>query len=203
MSVLLECLCVVIPRIVLDVSYPGGADAYLEEARQPNHPSRYALADDDLTVVSFYEPQDVREHMKPLLDLGIVYVDENACREICVIDQRSGPVMPCNWLSWRRHPDGFSFTWMGNGDPDDAMVAWDSWTPEASRALERSDIRSDPDHAMRLSRDAAGVETWLDLQTGDISSGMVSEEQSRGFDALRDLLATDGNSPIERNIARE
>src|SRR5690348_8398188 len=90
MSILVECITVIIPQIVLDISWPGGSSAYLEAARQPDHPCRYALADEGLTAVSFYDPTHVDKHIGALEALGVV-LSEDGDSEICIIDQELGP----------------------------------------------------------------------------------------------------------------
>jgi hypothetical protein len=51
MSVLVEALTVIVRRLTLDVSWPGGTDAYLA-AVYADSPARLACADGNLTSVS-------------------------------------------------------------------------------------------------------------------------------------------------------
>lgn len=46
------------------------------------------------------------------------------------------------------------------------MATDDEWTPERSRGMERRDIRDEPGRMLQLA-DEDGVETWLDLNTGN------------------------------------
>ena len=190
MSILLECLAVVVPRRVLDVSYPGGADALIERAWSAEHPARSALYDESLVVLSFWNPEDARAELDHLMSHDMVYVDNDECVEICVCDQELGPVMPCSWLAWERSDVGYTHVWLADMDEGPDLIVWDGWDPSDSRDLTRTDLREDPARMMRLSRDANGVETWLDLETGQLSGGLSSEEESAAIDLLRSLRAT-------------
>ena len=91
-----------IRRVTLNVSYPGGADAYLEAAAAEESPARLACADDELTSVSFLSPNDAARWMEALAAFGIVHVADDACVDIVCVDQHVGPTLPCDWLEYRR-----------------------------------------------------------------------------------------------------
>ena len=66
---------------MLDVSYPGGTDAFLEIASATDG-VRYAIADRQLTVVSVLEPAPLHVQHERLFDLRIVAADEDGAPEM-------------------------------------------------------------------------------------------------------------------------
>ncbi len=171
MSVLVEALSLIIPRLVLDICYPGGAEAFMEKMCLPEIPARLVCADDDLVSVSFLTIEQAKGVQDELLEIGIVLVDEKQFVDMAFLDQRFGPTMPCEWLEWNSHPEGYTYCWKRGTNPD-PMHAPEAWTPEQSRQLTREDIRDEPGRFMMLA-DEDGIETWLDLSTGQISQGFA------------------------------
>lgn len=132
MSVLIEALTLVVPKRVLDVSYPGGTDAYLRELLHLERPPRFVCNGDPALVnISFYDPPHVAPAQEMLRRYGIVEVDDRRFVEMAIVDQRFGPTMPCHWLEWRRHAEGFTYAWLAGTDPGD-MAAPRDWAPETA-----------------------------------------------------------------------
>jgi hypothetical protein len=169
MSVLVEALSLIIPRTVLDVSYPGGTDAFMRKMCEPDIPERRACADAKLVSVSFLGAAEARAVGLELLELGIVGADDDRFQEFAFIDQTDGPTLRCDWLEWRRDPDGFMYCWLAGSEPGD-LHAPEKWTAKQSRALARQDIREQPGRCLRLAVEKEG-EVWLDFQTGSIIEG--------------------------------
>jgi hypothetical protein len=169
LSVLVEALSLIIPRKVLDLSYPGGTDAFMRRMCDPEVPSRRVCADDQLVSVSFLTGDDAQVVGRQLLDHGIVAVDEGHFQEMAFVDQRQGPTMPCDWLEWRRHEEGYTYCWVAGTDPE-PMRAPADWTPEQSRAFIFHDIRDEPGRCLKLAEEE-GREIWIDFQTGAIDEG--------------------------------
>ncbi|WP_373058903.1 hypothetical protein [Gemmatimonas sp.] len=71
MSVLIEALCLVVPNRVLDVSYPGGATAFIDELSM-REDIRYEVTDGTLTTASRFDPGVGGALADQLADLGIV-----------------------------------------------------------------------------------------------------------------------------------
>lgn len=170
MSVLVEALSLVIPRINLDIRYAGGVDAFLEAMCAPECPSRHVCMDDALVSVSFLDPDAAETVVSPLIDLGFIGLDEQHFRDFVFIDQQVGPTMPCDWIEWKRHRDGFTYAWSAGAEPGD-MAAPSGWTPEHSRGMTRADLRDEPGRMLKLAEEG-DVETWLDFQTGRVTVGM-------------------------------
>ncbi len=189
MSVLVEALSLVIPRTVLDASYPGGTETFMLDMCEPDIPARLVCADDQLVSVSFPSADAAHVVGAQLLEHGIVAVDEDCFLELAFVDQAVGPTMPCDWIEWRKDAAGFTCCWLAGTDPD-PLHAPANWTPRLSRRLAFHDHRVEPGRCMKLA-DEGGVETWLDLQTGHVVSGlpafpfeMVDLNHSIGDDTL-------------------
>lgn len=171
MSVLVEALCLVIPRRALDVSWPGGADAFLRAMCAEGCPSRRVMSDASLESISFFTPEDAEVVAAQLRDLGLLEVVDDRFQDFAFVDQRYGPTMPCPWLHWKRHPDGFSYAWL-EGSDSAMMAAPADWEPEQSRRLVREDLRDDSERMFKLAEED-GFEVWLDFATGELSRALA------------------------------
>jgi hypothetical protein len=187
MAVLVEALSLIVPRHVLDVSWPGGTDAYLAELGSLPTPPRFACADDRLTSVSFWSPEEAELLMQRLIGHGVIDVDDDRAAEMVVVDQRHGPVMPCDWLAWERHAEGYTSCWLADTEPG-TLVAPDDWTPERSRRLVRQDIRDEPDRFMKLG-ERNGLEIWLDTETGRESAAVPRPAEQIEPEAAEEVIA--------------
>jgi hypothetical protein len=178
MSVLIEAVTMVVPKRVLDVSYPGGTEAFVLALAGLERPPRFVCdGDPELVAASFSD----QPHLRPayeLLEEYLVCDDGERFMELALVEQRQGPPMPCEWLEWKNHKDGFTYAWHAGGEPGDLAVP-EEWTPEQSRALVRRDIRDEPGRAMRLSSEN-GRETWLDLTTGHLVDCLAREAGDEG-----------------------
>jgi hypothetical protein len=175
MSVLIEALTLVVRQLDLDLRYPGGTDAFLEATLALERPPRFACnADRHLVNLSFYDPGHLEPAVALLRSHGFADVEDGKVVDMAYVEQRFGPTMPCDWLAWREHRDGFTCAWLAGTEPGD-MAAPDDWTPERSRAMIREDIRDDAENMIKLA-DEDGIETWLDLSTGKQLIGLGHRE---------------------------
>jgi hypothetical protein len=174
-SVLIEALTLVVPKVVLDVSYPGGSDAFLDALLHVAQPPRYICnGDEHLINASFYDPEHIRPAERMLQAQGVIGVDGGKFIEFACLDQRFGPTMPCDWLDFRRHRQGFSYAWLRGSSPGD-MAAPDGWTAEQSKRLVRRDIRDEAGRCLLLASEN-GLETWIDFATGEVSESLPQRE---------------------------
>ena len=177
MSILVECITLVAPRAVVDERYPGGADALIVRCYAADHPARYAIADEEFVAISFYAPEHARAEVEHLEAHGLVYVNEEECQDICIIDQEDGCLVPCFWLDWDvDEHQGFTHAWRMDSHPGGEITVWAGWTPEQSQSLGKMELRADPSRMVRLSRDPGGLESWLDLATGHVVEMRCTEE---------------------------
>jgi hypothetical protein len=186
LSVLIECLTLVVQTKELDIRYPGGSDAFLHAALAMENPPRFICsADPYLVNLSFYNGEHVQPCVELLEENGFTEVEDGRFADYAYVDQHHGPTMPCDWLEWKQHPHGFTYAWLAGTEPGD-MAADEEWTPERSRAQERGDIRDDPGRAIRLAREG-DVEVWLDMQTGRQIAGLARDshpEPTKEEDAM-------------------
>ena len=192
MSVLVEALSLVVPRLTLDVSYPGGADRFIESLESSENPARFVVADDDLVSVSFFCPDEAKTVALPLLEHGLIGVDDGAFVDFVFVDQRFGPTMPCPWLGWERHPEGFTLAWRASSEPGELAVP-EGWTPEQSKRLTREDIREEPGRCMKLAEEE-GVETWIDFSTGELIVGLSHREEGGDVPATHACAAASADT---------
>jgi len=181
MSVLIEALCLVVPNRVLDISYPGGASAFIDELSM-REDIRYVVTDGALTAASLFEPDVGGVLADQLADHGIVGVQDRQAIEFVFADMEMGTTIPCDWLETARHPHGFMIAWAIPGDRGDTAVPGD-WDPSFSWGLEREDFRDMPERHMVLANEN-GYVTLLDLETGrldeapDVPSPVVAVGRS-------------------------
>lgn len=184
----MEGLTLVIRKLQLDIAFPGGAEAFGNALLALPRPPRFVcIADADLVNVGFYDPDHLRPAVEMLVEHGLIAVDDNAFVDFAYVDQHHGPSMPCAWLEWRRHKDGFSYAWLSGTDPSE-MAVYEGWTAEASRSMQRFDIRDEPDRVMPLGKDEE-LEYGLDLKTGEVMAALPH----------RDLNPADGPLPTARS----
>ncbi|MEJ7759260.1 MAG: YbjN domain-containing protein [Gemmatimonadaceae bacterium] len=176
MSVLVEALTLVVPRFALDVSFPGATDGFLEAVSDPSIDKRFVCADDHLVSVSFMSPETLEPVARQLVELGLVEMEDNGFREFALVDQHFGPTMPCEWLVWKRHDEGYTTAWIATAEPG-VLAKPDGWTPEQSRQLSRSNVRDEPGWGIRLAEEN-GIETWLDFRTGKINVGLSQPSET-------------------------
>jgi hypothetical protein len=180
MSVLVEALAVIVRRVTLDMSWPGGTDAYIAAALAAESPARLACADDELTAVSFLFANDCQAWIARLEHHGIVHLGDNRCVDIVCIDQQAGPANPCDWIEWRQHPDGFSYAWLAGTEPGD-VVAPSTWRPRQSSRDAHTDVRDDNERMMQLATED-GLDYWLDLETGEQIVGLAQQPDASAPD---------------------
>ena len=187
MSVLIEALCLVVPNRVLDVSYPGGATAFIDELSM-REDIRYVVTDGTLTTASMFDPGVGGALADQLADLGIVGGDDRQAIEFVFADMELGTTIPCDWLETARHPHGFMIAWAVPGERGNTAVPGD-WDPSCSWGLERQDLRDMPERSMVLATDN-GYVTLLDLATGRV------DEAS---DAVSPVVPVGGGAPSAPN----
>ena len=95
--VIAEALSIVVRRSTLEEKYPGGFEGYRNAC-----PNQTFCADDHLTRVGFQTPGDVAGWRVHLETLGFLIVDGDGFVDFAIVDQRTGPTAPCDWLVWSR-----------------------------------------------------------------------------------------------------
>lgn len=146
MSVLIEALTLVVRKEQLDMRYPGGSTAFLEATLRLESPPRFVCCGDShLVNLSFSDPDHLEPAAELLREQGFIDVDDGVVVDMAYVDQRYGPSMPCSWLEWKRHPDGFTYagsparsraTWRRTtSGPPSAPAVWSAATSATSRVV--------------------------------------------------------------------
>lgn len=137
MSVLVECISVVVRRSEIERCYPGGLAGYRADC-----PNRTFCADEHLVRIGFMAERDVSIFMLRGLGraglasspTGRVEDLEFRSNSVAVVEQRRGPWHPeaSAWLEYVDRPDGVSVCWLA-GEPPGELAAPPDWKPEHSR----------------------------------------------------------------------
>jgi hypothetical protein len=97
MAVLIEAISVVI-RV----------DRLLElfgwEEFKKSVPNDTLCSDNELARVGFMAPPDVKGFVGWLELKGLRYLEGNTARDLVVVDQNRGPMMPCTWIEFGHIP---------------------------------------------------------------------------------------------------
>jgi hypothetical protein len=127
-SVLAEALSVIVVRDAVQAVYPGGAEGFERDC-----PNQTFCADPHLLRVGFMNPYDVEAFVRGLEAVGLRFSDTGPT-DICVVDQLTGPTIPCDWLAFERSEGGYSLCWLRD-KPKGEMAVPSGWSPENSRGM--------------------------------------------------------------------
>lgn len=98
MSIVIHAISVVVPVETLDALWPGGEAGYRAAA-----PDRTYRCDGHLTGVAFPDPAQVRLWVEEALaPRGLVHVRGGRSVNVAVVDPEEGPLLPCDWITFRR-----------------------------------------------------------------------------------------------------
>ena len=176
MSVLIEAVSLVVPRVLLELRYPGGADGFFAEMSRPSAEARYVCADCHLVSASFFTPQAAERAAEVLVSAGMLDVEDDQYRDFAMVDQKYGPLLSCQWLIWSPHPTGYTSAWLAGTDKGE-LAAPDGWTVAQSLRLMRTEIPAIMGDTLDLSEEN-GVVTWLDFRSGRVLSSRRRERAS-------------------------
>jgi len=171
LSVLIEAVSLVVPAVTIDDVWPGGTTAFLHYVMSGGEgAARHAIRDATLVSVSFAEKEYAQRVVDQIRAHGLVELNGKRATDLVIVDEAKGPLLPCQWLAWRQHPDGFTFAWMTNIAPG-PMVTPADWVADPGRRLTAAGRRAvEHERMFKLAEDDAS-ETWLDFETGEVSTG--------------------------------
>ena len=173
MSVLIEAVSLVVPRLLLELRYPGGTDGLFRELSRPSAEARYVCADCHLVSASFFTPEAAERAASGLVSAGLLDVEDEQYQDFALVDQKHGPLLHCQWLVWSPHPTGYTCAWL-IGTERGELATPEGWTVAQSRRLTRLDVPCETGDVLQLSDDK-GIVTWLDFRTGRVLSSMKQE----------------------------
>ena len=142
MSVICECISVIVRVRDVEARYPGGLQAY-----ELDCPNDTYCADGHLTRIGFMTPWTAEGFIDRLMGYGFVFVREGAYVEVAVIDQHSGLARPCWWLRTVTIPRA-RIACLADG-PLTPVMAPSGWTPDRAEATPLH-ITPQDEHGFRL-----------------------------------------------------
>lgn len=146
----------------VEVKYPGGLAGYAGAV--PNQ----SWCDDGLIArVGFMTPEDVGVWASRLVEVGFVFQrPDESFDEIAVIDQHTGPALPCDWLGYGElfePPVQFAYLLSAGEQGFAELLAPGGWEPSGESFTFVSNEERDRLQFVE-SRDAMGL--YLNLETG-------------------------------------
>ena len=172
MSVLVEAIGLVVPRIALDLRFPGGTDGFLAELAHPSSEHRHFCLNEDLVSVSYSTPDACDRAALVLVNAGMVEVADCQFQELAIVDQFRGPILQCQWLVWSRDPAGYTCAWLAGRDRGE-LAAPEGWSADQSRRLSRFGSPSASADVLRLGEEN-GADVWLDFRSGRVITSHAS-----------------------------
>lgn len=167
MSVLVEAIGLVVPRIALDLRYPGGTDGFIANLALPSSEQRHFCFDEYLMSVSYSTPDACDRAALALVDAGMVEVADGQFREMAIVDQFRGPIIQCQWLVWSREPAGYTCAWLATKNRG-SLATPEGWSVDQSLRLSRSRFHAPLGDTLKLGEENGG-DVWLDFKTGQVT----------------------------------
>ncbi|SVD51928.1 uncharacterized protein METZ01_LOCUS404782, partial [marine metagenome] len=93
MSVILECISVIVKNSKIISNYPGGMDGFMNSI-----PGGHHCTDGEIMRVGFMHHDDTEKYVQFLESLGLIFVKNDKAIDICVIDFYYGPWSDYDWL---------------------------------------------------------------------------------------------------------
>lgn len=186
MAIVVTAYTVVVPVRTLEALWPGGEAAYRDAA--PNGTYR---SDGQLTGISLLSPQEVRGWCEEtLLSCGIRYLRDGHAVDVAVVDQTTGPLVPCSWLEFERKPAWSEASLVGT--PATALAPPRGWAPDEEplqlttneEVAEHFEFEGVENHVAVFRDERSGEERCVGLTTDD----GLSEAFAARLGVLQDRL---------------
>lgn len=165
MPVLVEAISVIVRRDAIDRSYQNGWRGFLSGV-----PNRTLCMDAQIVRIGFMNPIDVRGFLAALAEHGLTILNPiGSFADLVVIDQRTGPTAPCDWIEFFRIP--FQGAEIGiarfRGNTEQTLVCPEGWTFEKSLS-KSSELHPgvEPDENYEFVRFENGVDVYRDRRNG-------------------------------------
>ena len=153
MSVLIEAITVVVKNETLTAEWRSTFVA--------NVPNLTFRTDGIISAVSFMAPDAVKKFIDSLERVGMVFIENDTAKNIAVIDQHTGPTAHCDWLSFEKIKNGYSFVWL-TGHPKGEIAVYENWTPDIDLKF-REGGKTDN---LKFLKQQDGLDVYLDLDDG-------------------------------------
>jgi hypothetical protein len=116
MAVLVEGISVIVRKDRVEHSFENGWVGFLECI-----PNQTFCSDGQIARVGFLDPNATEQYIGLLQKRGLTFLVDGECEDIAVLDQQTGPTMPCKWLEFARIPFGkddgrIAICWLFEGE---------------------------------------------------------------------------------------
>jgi len=176
MAVLIEAISLIILREIIDEKYPGGWDAFVDNA-----PNQTLCADENIARLGFMSPNDLDSFIKGLEEIGFQPFVDGQSSEAAVIDQIRGFMAPCDWLDVGRvEIDGGKHEVTAcklKGCLSNCIILPDGW--EYDKSLSKEYIFIPSEHlgkSLQYLRHESGIDVYYNELTGkEVHIGRTGE----------------------------
>jgi len=179
MPVLVEGISVIVRRDAIDRRYKGGWNGFA--AARPNATLCF---DAEIARIGFMAPPDVTHFVNGLRSMGFVFPEPTTePTEIVVIDQRTGPTTPCDWIEVIRVPvpGGAVVAARLKGSQEKNLVCPGGWNYERSMSKTHLFVPNEKRNTdLELIGEENGVQIYRNKKTGEkVYAGRTSAPSDR------------------------
>jgi hypothetical protein len=162
LSVLIEVINVIVRCETVEAKYPGGLAGYTRAV-----PNQSSCDDGFIARVGFMKPEDVGVWTSRLVEVGFVFQrPDGSFDEIAVVDQHTGPTLPCDWLGYGElfePPVQFAYLLSAGEQGFTELFAPGGWEPsEESTTFVPNEERD----RLQFIESRDGVSQYRDRETG-------------------------------------
>jgi hypothetical protein len=165
MAVLIEGISVVIRIDALLNKFPGGWNAFVLTV-----PNKTLCSDNEIARVGFMTPQDVKAFVTQLEQSGLEFIRSGIPVDLAVIDQRQGPMKPCEWLEFGHiniDPTAKVAACRLTGSQTMELATPNGWKYEGSLSASHGYVpNEDVPKNLEFLRHEKGVDVYLDKTSG-------------------------------------
>jgi hypothetical protein len=115
-------------------------------------------------------PQDVQAFVTQLQQSGLVFLRDGNPMDLAVVDQRQGPMRPCNWLEFGHvniDPVNKVAACRLTGSQTMELATPNGWRYEGSLSASHGFVpNEDVPHNLKFLRRENGVDVYLDKTSG-------------------------------------
>lgn len=160
MSVLAEGISVIVENLVLSARYPGGVAGFERDC-----PSGSFCSDGRVSRAGFLSMRDTGVFLGALEAAGLRN-HAQAARDVALVDQNVGLLLPCVWLEFGRDRAGVPVCWHACGRVGRAAVPL-GWYPRRLPAYESSPGTPFP-RRLRFIKTEDRQDWYQDRRTGEL-----------------------------------
>lgn len=163
MSVLIECINVIVRNETIEAKFKGGLEQYILDC-----PNQTFCTDGYISRIGFMAPPDVRQFIEGLERHGFVFLEDGKAMEITVVDYHYGFMQECDWLYLLKNNKGIATcTLIGQDANKFAAPAW--WSPEEPAQSSMTFIPNEEENErIQILDSSDGVQTLFDRKTGEV-----------------------------------